>query len=1233
MTIVVSNAGAGSQTLWGATTVENVAQGAFEAGWDSLRIGALRIHDGRDGADVVLDLVGTYTPPFPVRFTFSGDEPVLPQGDAHTRWGAAAIVNAAMSFDAGAGDQSLHGTAIVSREAPWFVLDLTGAYVAPPAANTPFYFGGTIVVVPTGFVASRFGSLSFGTPLSATSVGNFESFVGGKQRIHRGQSGANVLLDLVGAYTPSIGDAQMAFGWQLPMPRVGGHGSLLFGTPTITNLIPQLYPSGISQGVFGKPVVYRTTFEFANLDFRNDYTPPPASNVPFYFDIVGLIEVPGFNATLWGDAEVRTARAIAPAGWASLFVGVLAARGGTHTINLSANGIPSTNAFGSHRVEYLERRIRHVTLNVASLFGTTVVTPQHRTLDVHNRGIPPGEFGEHLVAYKDRELFPLPFNTTLYGTPMVDRDHDVTFTGIDSLLMGEPEVHYPRQTIAISQPYSGLEFGAHLVDLGTKAAYPVGFRSVANDERFGLPQLILSTRYIQQLFDVTTNDGGQFGSFNLVENRNKTIPWVMGDVSGYGTPTIVLAGRFVFAVGLDATIYGGTLIAHAIRNVYPQGYDASIFHDWNALANAARVIAPFGAQTSSFGTHAFENNRRFVSALGHDSPVFGAAMISDAIRTIVVYAMSDPAPISMPIVELKTRYISAGGYDFGGRGVPTVIERFTIFRPMAITSTLRFGEHRVRNVTPHVYPGGYLQTQWGTASIFNQSQSYDFQGYIATLFGGAIVRDRTYRPQVFGWDSASFGLHRVYRDGPILPDPQMIALAGFTDPLFGVTVVRSNSIYPNGISMSTVGQPSIARNSAQPQGIPPPYNPLTGTQFGIPSLSPTQYVLHEHGDDLGIFTMWGWPRVSPHTIWAGPAPQQADINHPESDPWHPIDGYLGAPPRGPGSPTVSNFLRSIAMQGHASAVLGNPSISLRVRTLRAIGTRFQRFGIPTVYGGIGQYETFGSDSLVMGVPTVLIPAPLNRQLSAVGLDATLWGATLVQLRNQPVYPSGYVATIVGAILDPGTNNTTNLGHIVAREYAPFRFDGFDAAQWGLTFVSHRIRTIFPEGNDHALVAEYEPLYFRDRMRVRRRDHVFVPSMGVTSQLGTPTLGHRERVLLVSGFTAWRIGPVTLRSSSTLLPAGWSSLLLGELQQWEAGKIKPHGDEMLGFGLARLAQTVSPNGFEGALGAASVGRVVKPDGFDALAFEVPVAIGFHCTHRARAMPGFEATVFGTASVSG
>lgn len=1237
MTFVVSNATAGSQTLWGTASVVNVAQGAFEQGWESMRVGMLRVHDGRNGADVQLDLTGSYAPAFALRFTFAGDEPIsLATLGAQTRIGTATFANAAFEARPSGGSQTIWGRTLVARVAPLVTFDLTGTYAAPPATNTPFYFGGTIVMVARGFVATAFGNITFGSALSAHDAGNIDALTVGVQRVHRGQNGANVVLDLTETYTPTIGDAQMAFGWQLPIPRVGGDGYAMIGTPTIANVTPQLFPEGIASSAFGTPIVMLATYEFANLDFRNDYTPPTALNVPFDFDVIGLLEPSGFNATAFGTAAFRTADQIIPTGWSSLFVGVLTARGGTVTINLSSNGIASSNAFGSHRIEYLERRIRHITLNVASLFGTTVVTPQHRTLDVHNRGIPPGDFGAHLVAYKDRELAPLPFLATLYGTPMVDRDHDVTFTGTDFLVMGDAEVHYPRQTIAISQPYSGLAFGDAFFDLGTKAAYPVGFRSIVNDERYGRPEVRLNTRYIEQLFEVTTSDGGQFGSFNLVENRNKTIPVITGTHTTYGTPTIVLAGRFLTNCGaLDATIYGDTLVAHYIRSVYPSGYDASIFHSWNAVANAARVLAPFGVDTSSFGAHAAENNRRFYTTIGHDSQVFGQAMIADAIRTLVVYAMSDQPNIPHPVVELKTRYIPAGGYSFGGIGVPTVVERFTIFRPMAITSSNRFGEHRVRNVTPQVYPGGYLQTEWGGTHIFNQHETYALQGYIATLFGGHVVRDRTFRPSVFGWDSATFGLHRVYRDGPILPDPQVVTFVGFDISAVGTHVVRANSIYPAGFIATLVAQPTVARNGIIPDGIRPPYSSITGSQFGLPSLAPTQYARHHHGPDEGDMSLWGKPRLSPHTIWCAPAPQQARENHPEGPPWHRIDEYSGAPPK-PfiGHPIVGNYYRSIATAGSSSMVVGDATfVSLRVRTLAAVGTRFQRFGIPQMYGGIGQLQTYGSDSMAMGEPTLLIPEPLNRALAVRTLNATLWGSTLVQLRNQPMYPFGFVATRVGTVLDPGSNNTTNLGHIVAHEYAPFAIDGFNATIWGLTFVSHRIRTVFPEGNDHALVAEYEPLYFRDRMRVRRRDHIFVPSMGVTSQLGAPTLGLRERTILASGFTAWRIGPVTLRGSSAVSCSGWESLLMGELQQWEAGKVKPHGDEMQGFGHARIAQTVSPSGFEGSLGTASVGRVVKPDGFDTLAVEVPVAIGFHCTHRARAMPGFEATVFGTAGVSG
>ena len=49
-------------------------------------------------------------------------------------------------------------------------------------------------------------------------------------------------------------------------------------------------------------------------------------------------------------------------------------------------------------------------------------------------------------------------------------------------------------------------------------------------------------------------------------------------------------------------------------------------------------------------------------------------------------------------------------------------------------------------------------------------------------------------------------------------------------------------------------------------------------------------------------------------------------------------------------------------------------------------------------------------------------------------------------------------------------------------------DGYDANEFGEdTWVSHWVREVFPQGDDHQLVNEYDIMYFQQRMRVTRTE--------------------------------------------------------------------------------------------------------------------------------------------------
>jgi hypothetical protein len=78
-----------------------------------------------------------------------------------------------------------------------------------------------------------------------------------------------------------------------------------------------------------------------------------------------------------------------------------------------------------------------------------------------------------------------------------------------------------------------------------------------------------------------------------------------------------------------------------------------------------------------------------------------------------------------------------------------------------------------------------------------------------------------------------------------------------------------------------------------------------------------------------------------------------------------------------------------------------------------------------------------------------------------------------------------------------------------------------------------------------------------------------------------------------------------------------------VQEWEAGKIKPQGEDYTLWGGARIDQRVTASGFEGGFGSHAVGPSANALGFEAGGIGTPVfsyadGAEFVCGRRSRAI---------------
>jgi len=137
------------------------------------------------------------------------------------------------------------------------------------------------------------------------------------------------------------------------------------------------------------------------------------------------------------------------------------------------------------------------------------------------------------------------------------------------------------------------------------------------------------------------------------------------------------------------------------------------------------------------------------------------------------------------------------------------------------------------------------------------------------------------------------------------------------------------------------------------------------------------------------------------------------------------------------------------------------------------------------------------------------------------------------------------------------------------------------------------------------------------MRVVRRN----PPGGVLGIPSAAEFGHHLitfsiRTILGRGISSYNSGDHIVKTVATILPAGWDSLEVGDIDRWEAGKVKPHGDDLSIMGTPRMLSPLRPSGpSDSAVGTPRVGVPIRPMGIPEIGFAGPsVSNPFGCTNR-------------------
>lgn len=1019
------------------------------------------------------------------------------------------------------------------------------------------------------------------------------------------------------SYTPPPGNAvPLDFTGGPYTPPAGNAVPLEFRRDAVIGEQQYLFPAGFTQAAFGSHAL-RKSFEYVT----------PLGIAPGGF----------------GAVSIRLGhQLVSPAGWVQTQWGSYA---GTTVVNFNKevrpSGFNAFRGFGTHWVSLGTRRI-YPGLGVQTRWGNPTMAGGVRWLDLAGRGIAGSAYGRPIIWFHTRELFPSWFVATRYGAPLVDFNHDVEPTGIPPGGFGVAEVHRPRSLVDLwNQGIAGPLWGDHRVDNYTRYIAPQGFITAPTEhERFGWPEVWLWRRYIQQLFEVTPSDGGVFGNFNYVENRDR-YPRPEGIRPGpFGTGEVRNNARVIRTpANQEHTLWGANMVSHSERFLLPLG---EVQTQWGSplgwiVHNAARVLAPAGWVSSTVGRpERVWGNRQWLGHVGGaDTSSAGTPMVAFRIRTVQQFAGPDLLRIGAARVQHWERYVAPPGVDAFRAGVPTLEEHFTVIAPRSILPpTNQVGDSsRVWNLTPELYAFGATMTEWGGTRVFNQWRAFDFQGFDSQVFGRHVVKDRRQTVTPPGVMVLTIPLtHQVRNVEPDPPAPQTIAPAGMvpgTSPgwaWMGSPIVTANRIVPAGGIHTLWGNPRVVSMGILAQGIPPPYSTTTGSQFGTPSLPAAQYVT-----PAGILSLrTGEPHMWPHYIWApqgypyttGRDNEKGHImdfnvhgwNHPE----RPVFG----------SATVTNKDRAIFPSGRAMLAMPDGArVSLNPQYIRAEGTRFTRYGFPIINGG-GEVAASGFDMALYGSPVVVEIDTRPKEAKPSGFMALGWGVHRVEHFHRTLHPSGWVSFAISAPRPPAWPRTS---HWVSNAYPPFQFTGSDTSLFGTAWVSNWVRELAPAGFDAHRIG-YEPGYFAQRMKVWKRDYVRDVTLGDGEVFGTAWVEQGERSIAVRAISPGGVPRPQVIGRATVAPDGFDACVFGDVQRWEAGKVKPYGDDLAEWGRTIISRALRAQGFDGEFGVPSVARPIAAEGWIAGGVGEPTTVARWCGNKAMAVEGNDMAQFGEAAVT-
>lgn len=926
---------------------------------------------------------------------------------------------------------------------------------------------------------------------------------------------------------------------------------------------------------------------------------------------------------------------------------------------ISVGGIappPQTGSNSDRQIPspFIDFRIRYLTpdgiaIPRGQISTTHIIAFDIQYIDLAGRGLNPWTTGNARIGYAVRYIESSSIASNIFGSHNVARIQVVVPTGWGSSSISEKHefdinlqrlLHHSGAQDQAGYGQTTLRNQFENVNphswLSSEISFPVAFN--------------LDQHLLVQPYEGTNSDPTQWPNYSpFVENKKRYL-----GPGGFMSSRFSAIGNWIWNKGAPISpegVYGtewgaDTFIAFRIRKLSPEGWDQLTTDRYTNVHNGAAVLAPTWTTAGGLGIASLRNlNRGVRHIFPYSGEEVGTAFIAYAVRNLLPKLFYD-VPSGFPEVRLNPYPIAPAGIASDKYGAPEVVERFTIIAPKStnVHSTEWVGQPAVanRNKSLLVFPSD--QSLYGKATVFNYITELTVSAGEFTQYGGTVVgrRTREVYPSPLTLEEIT-RLHRIWNVLPDPPSPQrveppsiFIGLA--TNPgVVPTPHLRLATIYPvwEG-SGAKYGAAKVTTNTIQVgRGI------FSLDQLGVPMMVATQYVLPRpiptnplHGDSDEFPAK---PSLSPHTIYAPSsdmATDQAKRNHPEGRLAHRIDGNYptASGSAGGGWPWfgrvgVTNQHRSVGpVPRHSSGTLAlspssriaRPAVYLRVRYIHVESMRLLRFGLP-VLPFTPQYINL--DGRPAGIPPSEVPdthtvAPppiyVTPTLRPNGVVPPPFGAAVVELFNRTFSVAGIPHR---GNPQQGLTNPWGLPLVgYPREYV---WTAGDLSLWGTTWVSHKVRELPTEGWDSLSLIDEDLGSFKYRMRVLRKNpEGALSGIPPTVVFGTPDINFVNRTVLARGIAGYNSGEHRAKTFLSVTVDGWDSLEIGDIDRWEAGLVKAHGDDLSSVGYPRILNPLPAIGiFTEAVGAARVGSGITPLCIPAIGFAGPsVSNPFGCTNR-------------------